>query len=87
MIIVVAILVAHFVDKAFYTVKDSSLEADNTVKYLAAVLKLSIALMIGYVFWRLYRVVKAEPLLQINMVLFNIHIVALSLYFILWTAY
>jgi len=63
LIIVVAILVAHFVDKAFYTVKDSSSVADDTVTYFALVLKVMIMIMECYCFIRLWLVIRAEPLL------------------------
>ena len=58
MIIVVAILVAHFVDKAFYTMKDSSQALDNTITYFALALKLSISIMIAFIFVRLHKVVE-----------------------------
>ena len=57
MIIVMAILLAHFVDKAFYTFKRSSSEADQKVTYFAIALKISLIVMIGYVFMRLKTVV------------------------------
>ena len=60
MIIVVAMLVAHFVDKAFYTIQDATNIIDNTVKYLAVALKLCIMAMCCFVFIRLRQVINSE---------------------------
>ena len=57
MIIVMAILLAHFVDKVFYTFKRSSEEADQKVTYFAIALKMGLIIMIAYVFTRLKSVV------------------------------
>ena len=86
-IIVVAILVAHFVDKAFYTVKKSSTMADDTITYFAIVLRVCLIIMISYDFVRLYIVITADPMLQINNIIYRTHVAALFLYFIFWTAY
>ena len=87
MIIVVAILVAHSVDRAFYTVKQSSLSADNTVKYFGLILKLCIMVMVSFIFIKLHRVIKAEPLLKLNKTIYRTHVAALVLYYSLWVAY
>ena len=57
MIIVVAILLAHFVDKAFYTFNKSSDDANDKITYFAIALKLSLIFMIAYVFYRIRSVV------------------------------
>ena len=63
MIIVVACLVAHFVDKAFYTFKQSSKDADYSVTYFAFIFKVCLIVMTAFVFVRLRQVIKNEPLL------------------------
>lgn len=87
MIIVVAIRIAHFADKAFYTLKESSDGADNSVRYVALALKLGIMIMSGFIFIKLYYVIKKEPLLQLNERIFRTHVVALCLFYICWVAY
>lgn len=82
-----AILIAHFVDKVFYTIKTSSTNADHTIAYFAVVLKLCLMVVLIYVFYRLYKVVKSEPLLKLNSRMFCIHITAMFLYYFWWSAY
>lgn len=87
MTIVIAILVAHFVDKAFYTIKQSSQTADNTITYFAIFLKCCLMSMIGFVFYKLRAEIKKESLLKMKTGMWAFHILALSLYFIWWTLY
>ena len=87
MIIVMAILLAHFVDKAFYTFKRSSSEADQKVTYFAIALKISLIVMIVYVFVRLKTVVQSEPMLKLNMKLWLVHVVILLGYYLMWASY
>ena len=87
MIIIIAVCVAHFVDKAFNTVKESGGFMDSTITYFALALKASIIVMIAFIFYRLHKVVKGDPYLQLNNSLFRIHVTALFLYFFWWTAY
>ncbi len=87
MTIVIAILVAHFVDKAFYTIKQSSQTADNTITYFAIFLKFCLMSMIGYVFYQIKVVIKKESLLKLKTGMWVLHILALSLYFIWWALY
>ena len=87
MIIVVAIVVAHFVDKAFYTFKESSADADQKVTYFAIALKLCLIVMIAYVFVRIRTVVHSEPLIKLNKTLWLLHVSLLSIYYLMWAAY
>ena len=87
MIIVVAILVAHFVDKAFYTFKKSSSDADTKITYFAIALKICLMIMITFVFARIRTVVNSEPMLKLNFKLWIMHVISLIAYFILWTTY
>ena len=67
--------------------KTSSDEADNTVTYLALFLRLCIAVMIGFIFIKLYLVTKSEPLLQLNKKMYTMHIVTITFYYVFWAAY
>ena len=87
MIIVVAIVVAHFVDKAFYTFKESSEEADQKVTYFAIALKMCLIVMIAYVFIRIRSVVLSEPLIKLNMRQWTLQVGLLSIYYLMWGAY
>lgn len=40
-----------------------------------------------YIFYRLYKVVKSEPLLKLDSRMFGIHITAMVLYYFWWAAY
>ena len=53
LVIYVAVLVAHFVDKSFYIVKESSTMADNTITYFALAMKSTMIVMETYIFVRL----------------------------------
>jgi len=53
MIIVVACLVAHFVDKAFYTFKQSSPDANKGIAYFAFIFKICLLIMTVFVFARM----------------------------------
>ena len=87
MIIVVAIVVAHFVDKAFYTFKESSEDADQKVTYFAIALKMCLIVMIAFVFIRIRTVVNSEPLIKLNMRQWTLHVGLLSIYYLMWAAY
>ena len=63
MIIVLAILVAHFVDKVFYTFKESSTNADYAITYFTMILKLALCCMIMFVLFRIRYIVKSEPMI------------------------
>ena len=63
------------------------MEADNTIKYFGLALKLCIMFMVCFIFIKLYKVLKAEPLLKLNKRMFRVHIAALALYYSLWIAY
>lgn len=87
MVIVVAVLVAHFVDKAFYTFKESSPDADQKVTYFAIALKLCLIIMIIYVFGRLRIAINGEPMLKLNTKIYVLHVLFLSAYFVFWVCY
>ena len=63
MIIVLAILMAHFVDKVFYTFKESSTDADHAITYFTMTLKACLMVMITFVLVRIRYIVKAEPMI------------------------
>ena len=83
----VAVLAAHFIDKAFFTIKDPSSIADDTITYFNLVLKIILLGTIVYVFIRLRQGIIAEPLLKLKKRIFNVHIWSLSFYWLLWGAY
>jgi len=87
MIIVVACVVAHFVDKAFYTFKFSSKDASRSITYFVFIFKICLLIMTVFVFTRLRQVVNREPLLKLNKNMWLIHVVALVFYFVWWGAY
>ena len=87
MIIVVAILVAHFVDKAFYTYKKSSDDADQTVTYFTIALKLMLMLLIFYVLWKIRKVIIEEPTSKLNTKMWNSHICLIGFYYCMWASY
>ena len=87
LVIMVAVLTAHFIDKAFFTIKDSSSIADDTITYFNLVLKMILLGTTVYVFIRIWQVINAEPLLQLNKRLFNVHVWSLSFYWVFWGAY
>ena len=87
MIIVLAILVAEFLDRACFTVLESSQQADKSVRFFALILKLCLLGLIVYVFIELHRVIKNEPLLKLNRRNYTTHIVVVFLYFFWWAVY
>ena len=87
MIIVVAILVAHFVDKAFYTFKKSSEDADQNIMYLSIALKVCIMISICITLCRIRYVVTKEHTINLRTRLWNIHVIFITSYYILWGGY
>lgn len=57
LVIVIAVTLAHFLDEAFYTIKDSSEIADDTITYFAVILKMSIIVMVSFVFYKIRKVI------------------------------
>ena len=86
-IIVVAILLAHFVDRLFYTLKDAATDADHTIAYFAIGFNVCFIIGITVVFYRIPRIVRSEPALMLNTRLVAVHIAALSLFFSFWAIY
>lgn len=87
MIIVVACLVAHFIDKAFYTFKESSTQAEHSVTYFAFLFKICLMSMLAYVFIRLPQIIKKEPLLKFKRNIWLTHVISIVAYFLTWAAY
>ena len=55
--------------------------------YFAIALKISLIIMIVYVFARLKSVVQSEPMLKLNMKLWLTHVVILLCYYSMWASY
>ena len=87
MIIVLAILVAHFVDKVFYTFKESSTNINYFITYFTIVLKFLLMIMIMFVLFRIRYVVKNEPMLKFNSRIWKLHIITLAAYYSMWAFY
>ena len=87
MIIVLAILIAHFVDRTFYTFRQSSDSADQKVWYFAVALKSGLIIMVTFAFIRIRKVINNDPYVTLNKKLFNIHASALFIYYVLWVLY
>ena len=84
LVIVIAVTIGHFLDQAFYTIKDSSTMADDTITYFALCLKIVIIAIVFFVFWKLRMEINKEPLLKLNKKVFRAHVSAIFVYYFFW---
>ena len=87
LIIVMACLFAHLVDRGFYTFKTSSKDANRSVAYFALTFKIGLMASSVIVFVMLYRIVKSETFLLMKQGMYLAHVIIISSYFAFWAAY
>ena len=78
MIIVGAFIVAHFLDKSFYTIKRSSSTADKAAAVFAFVMRGFLFILSILSFYKIWQAVKLEPFLRIKQRMAWLHAVILG---------
>ena len=74
MIILLAFLVAYFLDKSFYTLKQSSVGADRTVVVFALFMRALFMGLVAYSFIKLYLVQRKEMFLVLRKGAWSTHL-------------
>lgn len=74
MIIMMALLVAHFLDKSFYTLKESNDSTSDKIAIFAIVMRAVFICLWIYAFLKIIAVVKKELFVQIQWKIMGIHI-------------
>ena len=84
-IIVCAILVAHFIDKAFFSYNDESSPLTNTVWYFVIVFKMSLLILIFFSFFMIRTwVLRDKAILNLNGPIWWTHIVFFTLFLLFY---
>ena len=77
MIIVIAFLVAHLLDKSFYTLRDSSSDADQTAAAFFLTMRLFFWVLMIFSLASMSRIISSEPYLTYRGWVWTMHIVAM----------
>ena len=86
MIIVVAVLIAHFVDSVYVTFTDSNDRSNNTIQIFSICLRVMLLGMLIFIFARINKEINRVPLLQLKKRIWMAHMVAICSYYALWVA-